>query len=155
MFSPLKEKSRAAVGFADGIKDYISEKGMSVNAFCKHAGISVSGLLAVLSGKAEPSPATVMKCADAMNCSADYLLGLSDRREYIPARSPAEFKDRIFPLLKTRGITQYRLACDCGLQQSAISKWKHGKLPKAETLVLLADYLHCSADYLLGRSDLT
>lgn len=94
---------------------------MSVNAFCKHAGISVSGLLAVLSGKAEPSPATVIKCADAMNCSADYLLGLSDRREYIPARSPAEFKDRIFPLLKTRGITQYCLACDCGLQQSAIS----------------------------------
>ena len=99
--------------------------------------------------------ASVIKCADAMHCSADYLLGLADSPEYTPTSAPTFFPERLFALLRTRGVTQYRLAADCGLEQSAISKWKRGKLPKPETLILLSEYLRCSADWLLGRSDLT
>lgn len=141
--------------FVDCLNDHLATNEISASAFCKTAGISVSGLLAVLAGKAEPSLATVIKCADAMHCSADYLLGLADSPEYTPTSAPTSFPERLFALLRTRGITQYRLAADCGLEQSAISKWKRGKLPKPETLILLSEYLRCSADWLLGRSDLT
>ena len=74
--------------FVDCLNDYLATNEISASAFCKTAGISVSGLLAVLAGKAEPSLATVIKCADAMHCSADYLLGLADSPEYTPSNSP-------------------------------------------------------------------
>ena len=141
--------------FVDCLNDHLATNEISASAFCKTAGISVSGLPAVLAGKTEPSLATVIKCADPMHCSADYLLGLADPPRYTPTSPAASFPELLFALLRTRGVTQYRLAADCGLEQSAISKWKRGKLPKPETLILLSEYLRCSADWLLGRSDLT
>lgn len=41
---------------------------------------------------------------------------------------------------------------DVGLSNGAIGKWKKS-YPKADNLVLVADYLDCSVDYLLGRTD--
>ena len=43
---------------------------------------------------------------------------------------------------------------DILVSSSVISKWKKGEcLPNGETLKRIADYLDCSVDYLLGRTD--
>ena len=43
---------------------------------------------------------------------------------------------------------------DISVSSSVISKWKKGEcLPNGETLKRIADYLDCSVDYLLGRTD--
>lgn len=60
----------------------------------------------------------------------------------------------LFNLLEERGITQKKLSEETGISTGNISDWKSGRAaPKIEALPKIADYLDCSIDYLLGRTD--
>lgn len=62
--------------------------------------------------------------------------------------------DILFSLLEKRNIKQSDLSKATGISTGNISDWKKGKsFPSAEKLVLIADFLGCSTDYLLGRID--
>lgn len=66
-----------------------------------------------------------------------------------------EHSQRILEIIKKWGITEYRVAADTGISNSLFGKWKAHPTSKvsSEKLVLIADYLGCSVDYLLGRTD--
>lgn len=61
----------------------------------------------------------------------------------------------ILNILNSKNISAYRLAKETGISESLFSKWK--KNPTSEisssNLSRIADYLGCSVDYLLGRTD--
>ena len=40
-----------------------------------------------------------------------------------------------------------------GMSSATATKWKNGAIPNGEALIKIADYLDCSVDYLLGRTD--
>ncbi|MCX4357487.1 MAG: helix-turn-helix transcriptional regulator [Oscillospiraceae bacterium] len=47
-----------------------------------------------------------------------------------------------------------QLLTECGLSKNALSSMQSGGyLPRTENLAKIADYLDCSVDYLLGRTD--
>ncbi len=53
-----------------------------------------------------------------------------------------------------RNINQQKIAVDIGITQESISKYEIGKaFPSKDILIKLADYLNCSIDYLLGRTE--
>lgn len=55
---------------------------------------------------------------------------------------------------KSKKITIGKMLSDCELSKNTLSSMQSGGyLPRAETLVKIADYLDCSVDYLLGRTD--
>ena len=66
-----------------------------------------------------------------------------------------EHSERIFEIIEGRGITSYRLSKATGIAESTFGQWR--KCPSSNirsgNLVLIADYLGCSVDYLLGRTD--
>lgn len=66
-----------------------------------------------------------------------------------------EHSDRILQIINERGLTTYRVARETGLTNSMFSLWKKKPTSKiySGNLVLIADYLNCSVDYLLGRTD--
>lgn len=58
--------------------------------------------------------------------------------------------ERIFNLLKEKGITQTVLAEKIGVRQATISDWKRKKTtPSADTIGLIAEFLGVSTDYLI------
>ena len=60
----------------------------------------------------------------------------------------------LFNLMKEKNITKAELSRNTGISTGNLSDWANGRcLPSAEKLELLADYLDCSVDYLLGRTD--
>lgn len=62
--------------------------------------------------------------------------------------------ERIKILAKTKGTTVKDLLNDCGLNKNVLSTMlSRGSMPKADNLAKIADYLDCSVDYLLGRTD--
>ena len=62
--------------------------------------------------------------------------------------------EKIFKLIRDKGITQYRLSKDIGVSDGHISDWKIGRSsPTSERLVKLAKYFDVSTDYLLGLTD--
>lgn len=64
------------------------------------------------------------------------------------------FTEKFVEILQERNITPYRIAKDTGISQGLMAEYKQGiKLPAIHNLIKIADYLDCSVDYLLGRTD--
>lgn len=61
--------------------------------------------------------------------------------------------DNLFFRMVDLGINQAKLSADTGISTGNLSDWKKGRsMPSSAKLVILADYLDCSVDYLLGRT---
>lgn len=64
------------------------------------------------------------------------------------------FTETFVKILQTKDITAYKVAKGTGISQGLMNEYKNGvKLPSIDNLVKIADYLNCSVDYLLGRTD--
>ena len=62
--------------------------------------------------------------------------------------------NNLFLIIEKNGLTASKVAADTGISTGNISDWKNGRsMPSAMKLDVLADYLNCSIDYLLGRTD--
>lgn len=60
--------------------------------------------------------------------------------------------DNIKKLAKSKNVTIKKLLEDVGLGFNTMTNMKTS-MPKADNLAKIADYLDCSVDYLLGRTD--
>lgn len=64
------------------------------------------------------------------------------------------FWKRFYELCINKNTKPNPVAKDIGISSGVITKWKNGTtIPNGETLIKIADYLDCSVDYLLGRTD--
>ena len=65
-----------------------------------------------------------------------------------------EHSEIILQILAERDITPYRLSKETGISESLFGAWRKKPTSKiySGNLVLIADYLGCSVDYLLGRT---
>ena len=63
------------------------------------------------------------------------------------------FFERLYLLCENKGIKPNTVAKAIGVSTAIATKWKNGTIPNGETLTNIADYLDCSVDYLLGRTD--
>lgn len=64
----------------------------------------------------------------------------------------ADIPDRIKSLAKARKIAIKTMLIDLSMGPNTMSNFKTS-MPKSDTLARIADYLDCSVDYLLGRTD--
>lgn len=64
------------------------------------------------------------------------------------------FWERFYNLCIDKGTKPNPVGAIIGISSGIITKWKNeGSIPNGETLIKIADYLDCSVDYLLGRTD--
>lgn len=57
-------------------------------------------------------------------------------------------------LAKAKGIAVGKMLSDCDISKNTLSSMQSGGyLPRLESIAKLADYLDCSIDYLVGRTD--
>ena len=63
------------------------------------------------------------------------------------------FFERLYLLCENKGIKPNTVAKAIGVSTAIATKWKNGTIPNGETLTKIADYLDCSVDYLLRRTD--
>ena len=66
-----------------------------------------------------------------------------------------EHSEIILRIMDERNITSYRVAKETGISESLFGAWRKKPTSKiySGNLVLIADYLECSVDYLLGRTE--
>lgn len=63
------------------------------------------------------------------------------------------FKDILKKELAEQNILGKELANICDVTEGSVSKWLKGEsVPRQNKLEIIADYLHVSTDYLLGRT---
>lgn len=66
---------------------------------------------------------------------------------------PELIAERIKNLAKTSKVLVKNMLEDSGLSKNTLSSMISGSTPKSENLAKIADYLGCSVDYLLGRTN--
>lgn len=66
----------------------------------------------------------------------------------------ANIAHNIKNLAKDKNIPIGQMLLDCKLSKNAISSMLLGSMPKVDNLAKIADYLGCSIDYLIGRTDI-
>ncbi len=95
--------------------------------------------------------------ANYYNVSIDYLLGLTDTKQYDNYSgnlNPILTKERITKLRKEKKEGQIKLAKKLGFTKSTYAYYETGKVvPTVLKLLVIATYHHCSMDYLMGRID--
>ncbi len=65
-----------------------------------------------------------------------------------------QIAEKIKAIAKSRNIIIKIMLEECGLSKNTLSSMASGgSTPKSENLAKIADYLNCSVDYLLGRTD--
>ena len=63
------------------------------------------------------------------------------------------FWERLYDMCIEKGCKPNTVAKAIGLSTATATKWKSGTIPNGEALTKIADYLGCSVDYLLGRTE--
>ena len=61
--------------------------------------------------------------------------------------------ERIQNLIKEKGLTQKEVLNNCGINENTLKRMTDNKGMSSFYLAKIADYLECSVDYLLGRTD--
>lgn len=64
------------------------------------------------------------------------------------------FKDIFGDFIQEKGLSLYKVSKETKIPKSIIYEWASGERePVSEYIKILADYLNCSVDYLLGRTN--
>ena len=141
--------------FIDSIQTYLCIKENSVTDFSKDLHCLERCIARWLDGTNTPSTEYVLKVADFMNCSVDFLFERTENPSYQSAKIPSRFSERLSALIENGNQSKNALAKIWKVEPSTISKWAQGqRIPKPDTIYKLADFYNCSMDYLLGRTDL-
>lgn len=61
--------------------------------------------------------------------------------------------ENIKKTLKKQGITTYEMEQKLGISRGGISRWKNSS-PSIDKVMIVADYLNVSVDYLLGKTEI-
>ncbi|MBQ8882962.1 MAG: helix-turn-helix transcriptional regulator [Clostridia bacterium] len=137
------------------IKKYMDENGINAYHLALNSGCNKTAVNSWLYQRQEPATHALIRLADYMHVSLDYMLGRTNNKNIILTGTPEKFGRRLFSLPLPEGMTYYKLAKICGLGSSALSKWKDLKrIPKLEVLVKLSSVFDCSIDYLVGRTNI-
>lgn len=68
--------------------------------------------------------------------------------------NPADAAERIKTLAKQQKISVKQMLENCEMNKNVLSTMTaRGSMPKADNIARIADYLDCSVDYLLGRTE--
>ena len=62
-------------------------------------------------------------------------------------------EERIMSIAKNIGLSKNKLLINTNLNKSVFDNMKKGQIPSVDKIHTIADYLDCSVDYLLGRTD--
>ena len=140
----------------ENINDYCSDNDITIKALAKKIGIGDSALYKYVNGKSLPTVDVVVKIANYMDCSINFLVGLDNDPKLFKFKQTYDrtlFFPRYDALLKQNKITHYQLAKKLNFAQANLDYWKKGILPYLDKIYDIANYFGVSIDYLIGRAD--
>ena len=137
----------------------LQSRKLNTQSLKKEIGISTTQSGRYLSGYYEPSLKNALKICDYFGCSLDYLMGLDteiNRNKQTQAPSVDKFLNRYNSLLKENNTNHHRVAKELKFNRNNLIYWQqHKTFPTLTILANLAQHLHTSIEYLIGRSDNT
>lgn len=122
--------------------------------FANLVGVSSPVISKAINYSIVPSLRMLIKIADKLNLSMLYVIGKSDKNDFIAAATPSSFYERLPVLADEFHVNYGQIASKMPFPRTYIYEWlKDKSLPSLEYLLDLSEYFKITPDYLLGRSD--
>ena len=97
-----------------------------------------------------PSLNTVMKIANFLNVSLDYMFEFADENHYKTySVNNTHFYENLTEWIKSKNISARQFCKDLGYAKDNIVRWKNGTQPSVQRLLEMTQYFNCSLDDLL------
>lgn len=138
--------------FADTLNEIKDLRGLTEMALAEGSGVPVSCISQYVHKKQAPYVGSLIKIADFLHCSIDYLLGRTDDGSEKFFKPCLPFSERLEVLRKEKELPSNKIYDHEGISKSSYYEWRRGvSLPTLANLVSLAKIFDCSVDYILGR----
>ncbi|MBD5477854.1 MAG: helix-turn-helix transcriptional regulator [Lachnospiraceae bacterium] len=159
MFNKVQQEEVSAVAsISDRIKMLRTTAGMTQEQFGELFGIVKSTVSLYESGKSCPNDQMKLRICEHFNIPLDFLIGISNVAEYQAGEfnrgilSDGTCRSAFLDLMEIRKITLEQMSETTGLDIAVLENWFVKEVPSLQQLVLVADCLRTSIDYLLGRT---
>ena len=97
-----------------------------------------------------PSLATVLKIANLLNVSLDYMFDFDNENHYKPySVNSIRFYENLMEWIKSKRISARQFCKDLGYSKDNIARWKNGTQPTIQRLLEMTQYFGCSIDDLI------
>lgn len=138
--------------FSEALRELMTLADLNAKQLAAELKVGVSTVTRYLRGERNPALKNFVLIADRFKCSADFLLGLAEGftpKNYLPCPPICV---RIAQIPAENGLSVYRFCRETGISESSYYEWKRGDgVPGLDNIVKIAEYLKCTADYILGR----
>lgn len=138
-------------GFSERLIELMQENGLNAEKLSKKLGVAPTIIRRWCLPQKDIYYSNLLQAANYFNCSLDFLCGRSDIvLDFVPQECPP-FMEWLPTVIKERGKSTYKIFKDTRIKSSYFAKWRKGREPLLSSLGILADYLDCSLDRLVGR----
>ena len=142
------------MNFIDVFQELISDRKTDIQEISAITEIEDSVIYDYMHGS-YPNIEHAVNLANYFNCSLNYLMGLDDKEKMTKFEKTYDIK--VFPsryayLLNKNNVTHYKICKEKKLNYSSYYSWKRGSIPSMKSLMIIAEYLGTSIDYLVGRT---
>ena len=137
--------------FHERLTELMIEKGVNTVSLAAAIGVSDETGRRWKNGARDILLSQLVTLADYFQCSLDFLTGRSDTVLDYQVREMPPFYDSLRAVMAEKGVTRYKLVKDLPIYDGYFTNWKKGKSPNILTLIMLADYIDVTIDYLVGR----
>ena len=136
--------------FSERFRELMEEKQVDVKTLSSEIAVTEGTIYKWLRGKDLLLP-NLLKLADYFECSLDYLMGRNDDLRIVHAKPCPPFSIRLKEVLAELKVSQYKIVKNSRISRSQFHGWFHGANPTGANLIVLANSLDCTIDYLVGR----
>lgn len=135
------------------IKEFIDNQNLTDQELAKVMGLKYRNVFYEWENGGYPRLKNAIVFANYFNCSLDYLFGRIDYDYDVKNfKDCPPFDKQLRKVLKEKGVSQQKLMRDTNIKNGHLYNWFNKKVePKMDTLIILADHLGVSLDYLVGR----
>ena len=138
-------------GFSGRLIELMDENGLNAESLGKAIDIAPPVIRRWCLPYKDTYYKNVVRVANYFNCSLDYLCKRSEIvLDFTPKPCPP-FMEWLPTVIKESGKTTYKIFKDTKIKSSYFTLWRKGGEPQLSSLGILADYLDCSLDRLVGR----
>lgn len=152
--------------FASVFVDYLQKNNLTAYKVAKETGISQGLMNQYKNGVKTPTVDNLLKISNYLNCSVDYLLGISDdpsragqaavlteENKNITIGNTPIIAERIKEEAHRQDVKVKDLLAQCQIDRNLVNKLANGRDTGTQNICKIADFLNCSTDYLLGLSN--
>ena len=138
---------------SEQLAELMAEDNYTQSTLASALNISHANISLYLSGNSEPNFNFLIALVEFFNCSADFLIGLTDYPKRDKIYTPVKpFGIHLREILKLKGKSQRSLIISTEISWNTLHNWLIAKsLPSIENLKKLSKFFECSVDFVLGR----